>query len=256
MRTVNEFGLTISTSTQRELIDYLGKYLPHGKRSMVISGVNAHAVVSLYKNSSFKEGLKRSSIINIDGMSVVMALRFLGYKVAERVACPDLFHDMLNLASVSGYGVYFVGAREDILHASMNKLQQRYPALNILGYRSGYFQEHEEQSVIDEIVSKKPQMLFLAMPSPKKENFALRFAQTADGCIMLGIGGVLDIEAGMISRAPKWMQNLGLEWLYRLLQEPKRMWKRYLLGNIEFIYIVCKIKLKHSYSQWGRIFQN
>ena len=235
---VKQFNLNICTLQLSELVDAINQSINYETKPLIISGVNAYAIVTSKKDTVYRDYLNNSDIINIDGFSIVIALRFLGYQIKERSSCPDLFHKLLELAELKKYCVYFLGAQKFIVDKAAENLKKRYPALKIVGIRSGYFNEDEENEIVTDILDKRPTMLFLGMSSPKKDAFAYKYSKKFNVPIILGVGGVFDIEAGTIKRSPIWFQKNGMEWLFRLIQEPRRMWKRYLIGNIEFIYLV------------------
>ena len=244
INSIQAFSLNICPLPLSELVDYLDDSLVNNQKPVLISGVNAYAIVQSAKDKRYHDLLVDSTVVNIDGISVVMALRFLGHKVKERVSCPDLFHELVTLAQKRNYSIYLVGSKYEIVSSAVSNLQKRYPELQITGYDSGYYDAEKEKEIISDIASKKPKMLFLGMPSPKKEEFAFKCAEQYNIPLILGVGGLIDIEAGVIKRAPLWCQKIGMEWFYRFAQEPKRMWRRYLIGNLEFIWLVIREKFK------------
>ena len=244
INSIEAFSLNICPLPLSELIEYLDISLINHQKPVVISGVNAYAIVQSAKDKIYRDYLLDSTIVNIDGISVVMALRFLGHKVKERVSCPDLFHELVSLAQKRNYSIYLVGSKPGIVSSAVRNLQERYPELKIAGFDSGYYDAEGENKIIADIVLKKPEMLFLGMPSPRKEAFAFKCAEQYSIPLILGIGGLIDIEAGVIKRAPLWCQKIGMEWFFRFAQEPKRMWRRYLIGNLEFIWLVLRERFK------------
>jgi N-acetylglucosaminyldiphosphoundecaprenol N-acetyl-beta-D-mannosaminyltransferase len=241
---VKEFGLNICSLRMTELVDYLDKSLTENHKPILISGVNAYAIVQSYEDKIYHDYLLNSGVVNIDGISVVMALRFLGHNVKERVSCPDLFHELVKLAQKNQYSIYLIGSKYEIVSEAARNLQLRYPGLQVAGYESGFFDEEKEVKLAEDLNLKKPKMVFLGMPSPKKEAFAFRYAEKLNIPLILGVGGLFDIEAGMIKRAPLWTQRIGMEWFYRFIQEPRRMWRRYLIGNLRFISLVLRERIR------------
>ena len=177
-------------------------------------------------------------------MSMVWALRFFGNNIPERVACPDLAESLLRLAESKNYGVYFLGAKQEQLEAAIHNIQLNFPNLRITGFKNGYFDKEDEDIIVQTINQSKSEILFLGLPSPKKEFFVENYKQQLDVNYVLGVGGFFDILAGSIKRAPLWMQSAGLEWFYRFLQEPQRLLKRYFVGNLKFIQLVLIEKYK------------
>jgi N-acetylglucosaminyldiphosphoundecaprenol N-acetyl-beta-D-mannosaminyltransferase len=241
---IKEFGINICPLPMAELVNYLDESLAGNKSPIMISGVNAYAIVQASEDKIYHDYLLRSGVVNIDGVSVVLALRFLGHSVKERVSCPDLFHELVKLAQKKQYSIYLLGSKYEIVSEAARNLQVRYPGLEVAGFDSGFFDAEREKEIVKDLKLKKPKMLFLGMPSPKKEAFAFRNTEELNIPLMLGVGGLFDIEAGIIKRAPLWIQRIGMEWFYRFIQEPRRMWRRYLIGNIRFILLVLRERVR------------
>lgn len=206
--------------------------------------VNAAKIVSAQNNPALKESIVNCDLINADGQSVVWASRFLNRRLPERVAGIDLMEMLVKRSSEKGYRIFLLGAKEEIVSSVARKYTSVFGDKIIVGYRDGYFQESEEESVAREIAQCNADILFVAMSSPRKEIFLERYKQLIRTPFIMGVGGSFDVISGFVKRAPSWMQDLGLEWFYRLLQEPGRMWRRYLFGNSAFIYLVIKEKLR------------
>lgn len=204
--------------------------------------VNVAKVVNMRSDPALREAVNHCDIINIDGMGVVWGARLLGLDVPERVAGIDLFFRLLRLAEERGEAVFFLGARQAIVDEAVRRLRQRYPRLNIAGWHHGYFWDDEE-SVVREIADSGATMLFVAITPPKKEQFIHRWRDRLGVKFAMGVGGTFDIVAGKTKRAPKWMQRAGLEWLFRVMQEPRRMWKRYLVTNSKFAWLLLRARL-------------
>lgn len=215
-------------------------------RQIVQSGINAASILELKNNLDLAEAYNNSDLINIDGMSVVWALRFLGYKVPERVACPDLALKVIDMAERNNYSIFLFGAKEANLKAAVQNLKISYSNLNIAGYINGYFQQKDELAIVQYINNSNSDILFLGMPSPQKEFFVEKYKYQLKTKYILGTGGFFDILAGSLKRAPVWMQKIGMEWFFRFIQEPRRMWYRYFNGNIKFIWLVLCEKLKNQ----------
>jgi N-acetylglucosaminyldiphosphoundecaprenol N-acetyl-beta-D-mannosaminyltransferase len=207
--------------------------------------VNAGKIVQMQKDEQLRESVNNSDIINADGQAVVWAANFLNKPLKERVAGIDLMENLVELAYKNNYKIFLFGAKEEVVKEVATIYSKKYGSDIIAGYRNGYYQKEEEASIANEIVSSGANMLFVAITSPKKENFLYDFKKELKAVnFTMGVGGSFDVIAGLTKRAPKWMQNSGLEWFYRFVQEPKRMWKRYLVGNSKFIYLVFKEKFK------------
>jgi N-acetylglucosaminyldiphosphoundecaprenol N-acetyl-beta-D-mannosaminyltransferase len=241
MKTIAIFKIKVHPIKKLEFIDIIRENIEKGNQ-IVQNGINAASINELVKDENLEKALSNSDLVNIDGMSVVWALRFLGYKVPERVACPDLADEILKLAEEKSYGVFLFGAREESVISCVRKITETYPKIRITGYRNGYYNEEEESLIVSMINSSNAEILFLGLPSPRKEFFAETNKHVLIPRYILGVGGYFDIFSGLTRRAPRWMQNIGMEWFYRFVQEPRRMYKRYLFGNLRFILLILNEK--------------
>lgn len=205
--------------------------------------VNVAKLVHMRNDAQLRESVESCDIINIDGMGVVLGARFLGHDVCERVAGVDLFHELLAMSAREGLSVYLLGAQDEVVTATARKVEALYPGLQISGYHHGYFWD-DEAAMVEKIRASGAQLLFVAITSPKKENFINRWRDQLGVTFVMGVGGTFDVVAGKVKRAPLWMQKYGLEWLYRVMQEPGRMWKRYLTTNTKFAWLLLAEKFK------------
>jgi N-acetylglucosaminyldiphosphoundecaprenol N-acetyl-beta-D-mannosaminyltransferase len=197
-------------------------------------------MVRLRQDAHLRDSLLDCDLLLADGQSVVWASRLLRRRVPERVAGVDLFERLLELAARDGRSIYLLGARADVLATLQERLGERFPALKIAGARDGYFSDAEASTVAADIADSRADMLFLGMTSPKKEIFLGDYGETLSVPVLHGVGGSFDILAGVTKRAPLLWQRLGLEWLYRVLQEPRRLWRRYFTTNATFIALVLR----------------
>jgi N-acetylglucosaminyldiphosphoundecaprenol N-acetyl-beta-D-mannosaminyltransferase len=205
--------------------------------------VNAGKIVSLQDDKQLRESVNNSDLINADGQAVVWASKILNQPLKERVAGIDLMMNLVQLASERNHKIFLFGAKEEVVSKVAEIYSSQYGKEIIAGYRNGYFKKEEEPLIAKEIADSGAQMLFVAITSPIKENFLYNHrGLLKEVNFIMGVGGSFDVVAGVTKRAPSWMQKLGLEWFYRFLQEPKRMWKRYLIGNSKFILLVLKEK--------------
>jgi N-acetylglucosaminyldiphosphoundecaprenol N-acetyl-beta-D-mannosaminyltransferase len=204
-------------------------------------------VVNAQKDMELKESIVNCDIINADGQAIVWASRLFNTPLPERVAGIDLMESLVKLSAKKKYKIFFLGAKEEIVNTVVNFYSNEYGKDIIAGYRNGYFKKEEEQNVARQISDSNADILFVAMSSPKKEIFLNTYKDLIQTPFIMGVGGSFDVVAGHVKRAPLWMQKSGLEWFYRVIQEPRRMWKRYLFGNSEFIYLVLKEKGKQIF---------
>ena len=204
--------------------------------------INAAKIVKMKSDRKLREIVVSSDMISPDGQSIVWASRFLKKPLPERVTGIDLMQKLLKLASEKGYKVFLLGAKEEVICELKEKLKRELPNLNLVGCRNGYFSPAEEEGIVKEINEKKSDILFVGMSSPKKEYWMSKYQSDLKVPFCMGVGGSFDILVGKTKRAPRWMQRVGLEWFYRFLQEPTRMWKRYLVTNTLFIFYLLKEK--------------
>jgi N-acetylglucosaminyldiphosphoundecaprenol N-acetyl-beta-D-mannosaminyltransferase len=229
----------------KETISLIDKAIVE-KRAIHHVVINAAKVVNAQKDEALRESVVSCDIINADGQAIVWASRFLGKPLPERVAGIDIMANLVKLAAEKKYRIFFLGAKEDVVKEVVEVYTKMYSKEIIAGYRNGYFTKEDEQEIAKQIADSGASILFVAMSSPKKEIFLNTYKNLIQTPFIMGVGGSFDVVSGLVKRAPVWMQKWGLEWFYRVIQEPRRMWKRYLFGNSEFIYLVVKEKWK----QW------
>ena len=207
------------------------------RASHVVMTVNASHLCMMRRDPELARACRAGELTVADGMSVVWALRASGQTASERVAGVDLMARLLAAAGEHRLRVYFLGARSEVVKALVERSRAQYPGLEIAGFRDGYFSPDDHLSIVEEIRSSEPHMLFVGMPTPFKETWCERHRHRLGVPVIMGVGGSFDVLAGFIKRAPRWVQSLGLEWLWRLLMEPRKLWKRYLTTNSEFIWL-------------------
>jgi len=209
--------------------------------------VNAAKLVHMQSDPVLRESVISSDIINADGQAVVWAARILKRPLPERVAGIDLMANLVALAHRKKYRIFFFGAKEEVVKEVVSRYSREYSPEIIAGYRNGYYRKEQEAEIARQIADSKADILFVAITSPKKEIFLNTYKHLINTPFIMGVGGSFDVVAGITRRAPLWMQQSGLEWLYRVLQEPRRMWKRYLVTNTRFIAMIIKHKIKYEY---------
>lgn len=212
--------------------------------------VNAGKIVAMQTDQKLRQSVNNSDLINADGQAVVWASKFLNKPLRERVTGIDLMQKLVEIAYLKEYKIFFFGAKEEVVKNVVEKYEKLYSPKIIAGFRNGYYEKGEEKEIAQQIVDSGAQLLFVAITSPKKENFLNDNKEVLKKVnFIMGVGGSFDVVAGLTKRAPVWMQKNGLEWFYRFMQEPKRMWKRYLIGNTKFIILVLKEKMKQIRSK-------
>ena len=211
-----------------------------------------HVVISALKvnlmedDSELRRIINSCPLINADGASIIWAAKRLGIPLKERVTGCDLFQELVKVASVKGYKIYLFGAKEEVVTRVKSIFEQKYPGIQIAGYRNGYFTEADEPEIVKNMSESGADMMFVAFSSPKKEYWVNKYLNQLNIPFVMGVGGSFDIVAGVTERAPVWWQEHGLEWLYRFIQEPRRMWKRYIIGNARFVGLTYKYRARQK----------
>lgn len=230
-------GCAIDRLDLTETLAAIEEVIASGRFTQHMS-INAAKLVTMHDDARMREIIGECGLVNADGQSVVWASRLLGDPLPERVAGIDLMGALLGLAEQRGYRVYFLGARAEVLETALEHIREQHPDLQIAGARDGYFSEDGSAAVCAGIHNSRADLLFVAMTSPRKEYFLGEFGLDLGVPFVMGVGGSIDVIAGVTRRAPVAWQRLGVEWLYRLLQEPRRMFKRYAVTNTRFLLLV------------------
>jgi N-acetylglucosaminyldiphosphoundecaprenol N-acetyl-beta-D-mannosaminyltransferase len=238
MKRIELFGCPMDAATMDETVEWIGQRIAARQFTQHVV-VNVAKLVQLQSDAHLAESVRACDIVNIDGMGVVWGARLLGHDVAERVAGIDLFDRLLAHAATHGCPVFLLGGTGDIVERAAQVCRERHTGLEIAGYHHGYFWDDEE-AMVKAIRDSRARLLFVAITSPKKENFINRWKSELGVDFVMGVGGTFDVIAGKVKRAPRWMQRCGLEWLFRVVQEPRRMWRRYLGTNSRFALMLCK----------------
>lgn len=246
MRRIEICNIPVDALTMQETIDKIDAAIAR-KESIHHVVINAAKVVNAQEDEALRASIINCDIINADGQAIVWASRFLGKTLPERVAGIDLMESLVKLADHKKYRIFFFGAKEEIVAEVVNRYVTKYGSEIIAGYRNGYFSKEEEPAIARRIAESGADILFVAMGSPRKEIFLNTYKNEIKVPFIMGVGGSFDVVAGFVKRAPIWMQKSGLEWFYRVIQEPGRMWKRYLFGNSKFIYLVFQEKIKQLF---------
>jgi N-acetylglucosaminyldiphosphoundecaprenol N-acetyl-beta-D-mannosaminyltransferase len=237
------FGCEVDALTLDETVERVAEIVASGIPTQHVA-LNAQGVVAMQDDSKLREIVRRSGLVTADGQAFVWAARFLGRRIPERVAGPDLFVRLVSLAEALGYPIYVLGARQSVLEKACETLQRDHPDLVIAGSCHGFFAESETERIVDDIRKSQAMLLFVALPMPLREYWVAENLENLNVPFCMALGGGLDIIAGIVRRAPVWMRRAGLEWLFRLIQEPKKLWRRYLIGNMEFAWLVAKERFR------------
>ena len=231
-------GCAIDRLDMTGTLDAVEETIAAGRFTQHMS-INAAKLVTMHEDARMREIIASCGLVSADGQSVVWASRLLGDALPERVAGIDLMQRLLHVAEHRGHRVFFLGATPQVLARAVEAITFRHPRLHVAGSRDGYFGPEEEPQVRGEIRAAAPDILFVAMPSPRKERWVAAAAGLDVGFAM-GVGGSLDVLAGLVRRAPRPVQRLGLEWLFRLAQEPRRLLRRYVTTNTRFLALLIR----------------
>ena len=246
---IDFMNVTLHPLTMRETLAHLRDEM-HAGRAVTAVSLNVAKLVNLRHDSALRADLAAADLVLPDGMGIVWGARLLGLAVPERVAGIDLMDRMLETCAAEGWRPYFLGARPEVLERAVSAVRKRHPSLNFAGWQHGYFADVETASVVTAIQASGATCLFVGMPTPRKEQFLARHAAHLDMPFLMGVGGSLDILAGETKRAPLVWQNAGLEWLYRTIQEPRRMWRRYLTTNMKFAVLLAWFFVRRRVQQF------
>ncbi|AOI84507.1 WecB/TagA/CpsF family glycosyltransferase [Burkholderia cepacia] len=243
------FSCPIHLMSMNDTVDWIGARVEKRQFTQHVV-VNVAKIVKLQRDAELAASVRECDIVNVDGMGVVWGARLLGVPVPERVAGVDLFDRLLALAEAKGLPVYLLGATPEVVERVVAVTAARYPRLPVAGYHHGYFWD-DEQAVVDCIRRSGARLLFVAITSPRKENFINRWKSQLGVDFVMGVGGTFDVVAGKVRRAPLWMQRSGLEWAFRVIQEPGRMWKRYLSTNSRFLVMLTRAYVSRLFRRTG-----
>jgi N-acetylglucosaminyldiphosphoundecaprenol N-acetyl-beta-D-mannosaminyltransferase len=230
-------GLHFDTVSMDSAVSRCVEFCRAPRASHMVITANASHLCMMRNDPELTTACREGHLTVADGMSVVWALRASGQPVPERVAGVDLMARLLAAAGENRLSVYFLGARREVVTALVEQSRAQYPGIEIAGFRDGYFGPEDHQKIVDEIRASGAHMLFVGMPTPFKETWCARHSKDLQVPVIMGVGGSFDVLAGFITRAPRWVQSLGMEWSWRLLKEPRKLWKRYLTTNSEFIWL-------------------
>lgn len=236
---IEMMGCFIDNLSMEETLQTIEGFIHSGKPHQHVV-VNVDKLVKASRDEELRRIINECALINVDGMPVVWASRLLGKGLKERVAGVDLFEALMKRSAEKGWRVFLLGAKEDVVSGVKTLYEKKYSGLTVAGYRNGYWKPEEEAGVVEQIKEARADLLFVAISSPKKEHFLGRYQAEMKIPFAMGVGGTFDVAVGKVKRAPVWMQNAGLEWFYRFLQEPRRMFKRYFVDDMAFFWLLVK----------------
>jgi N-acetylglucosaminyldiphosphoundecaprenol N-acetyl-beta-D-mannosaminyltransferase len=239
---VDLLGCSVDILTMAETVER-ARHAMRERRRVQHVALNVAKFVNMRTDGVLRADVMGSDIIGIDGMGILLALRLFGVPTTERVPGIDLCWEVIKVCAEDGYRPFLLGATRGVLNGAANVIATTFPSIQIAGLRDGYFRPEEEGDVVEQIINSNADCLFIAMPTPRKERFLAAHRDRLGVPFIMGIGGSLDVIAGQVRRAPPMMQSMGLEWLYRIYQEPRRMWWRYAKTNTIFAGILIRAML-------------
>lgn len=227
-----------------EAVETIARLAALGGPSACVVTPNAQHVVLLESDANLRAAYAKADLVVADGASLVLASRLLGEKLRTRVAGVDLFEQLCGKAAELGLRVFLLGGRAGSAWLAASRLRQRFPRLIVAGTycpQLGFEDDERELRAIDEAIrAARSDLVFVALGAPKQECWMERYGRQSGAPVLIGVGGSFEIVGGVLRRAPRSLRRIGCEWLYRLLLEPRRLWKRYLVGNTRFLWIVLR----------------
>ena len=245
-------GVTVDPLTITELNKCIAKAVAQGER-WIIANHNLHSVYLYHRDPKMRAFFAKAQVVHIDGMSLVYWARVLGYPVTKqhRVTYVDWVHPLMAMAAAEGWRVFYLGGKPGVAARAAEKLRQQYPGL-VLETRHGYFTPEENDAVLEEIARFQPHVLMVGMGMPRQEHWVLDNLERISANAILTAGACFDYVAGVIPTPPRWMGRMGLEWLYRLWSEPRRLARRYLLEP----WFLVPLALRDLTARFRRVSQN
>lgn len=241
MKICNILGVNINVTNMEDTIEAIVNNLKKIKGNYICVS-NVHTSVMAYEDEEYRKIQNDGFMALPDGKPLSIVSKLKGFKEAKRVTGPDLMLELFNISEEKGYTHYFYGSTQDTLNELKTKLIEKYPKIKIVGMYSPPFRilyDEENETIIENINKTNADFLWTGIGAPKQEIWMYEHKDRVNS-LMIGVGAGFDYHAGKIKRAPGWMQQLSLEWFYRLLQDPKRLFSRYLNTNIKFIIYICK----------------
>lgn len=251
LRQVHLLGVFLNPLTIGQAVEQCVDWCRGGTGTRTVVTLNAAAIAAMRSDQDLRAACKGADLALGDGASMVLAARVAGERIPERVTGIDLMQRVVERAADEALSLFFLGATPLALDRMIRFYQKRYPGLRVAGFQHGFFDRSEQTALISQIRTSGADILFIGMPTPWKEVWAHQFRNSLGVSLIIGVGGSFDVVAGLIPRAPVWMQRTGLEWSWRLLCEPRRLWKRYLFGNSYFIFLMAGLAIRRLMRRKG-----
>lgn len=236
------FGVPVRAETMDQAVAGVERAVVERQPTLHLA-LNAAKISRIARDPEFREQVGGFDRVHADGAPVVWASRLLGRPLPERIAGIDLMLRLVDVAARRGFRPYFLGGRQEAVETCVARLRERHPQLEVAGFHHGFWHEGDasaERAVVEAVRASRADLLFVALPTPRKERFLLAHREELGVPFAMGVGGSFDVIAGLVKRAPLAWQKMGMEWAYRLLQEPGRMWKRYLVTNCHFAWLIAR----------------
>jgi N-acetylglucosaminyldiphosphoundecaprenol N-acetyl-beta-D-mannosaminyltransferase len=235
-------GVDIKIVNETGLFDRINDFARHDRPHKVMY-VNAHCMVISRNDETYRHILNNADLVYADGVSLVWGARLLGRSLPGRLTAADFMPRFFSLFAEKGLRVYMLGAEPGVAEAAAQRLQRDNPWLEIAGTHHGYFQEWEAERIIEGINKTHAQIVMVGMGVPYQEKWIEQHYEQMNASVIWGVGALFDFLSGRLARGPQWLLDSGFEWLCRLLTEPRRLWRRYLLGNVLFMWYVFRWRL-------------
>ncbi|MCD6386208.1 WecB/TagA/CpsF family glycosyltransferase [Candidatus Sumerlaeota bacterium] len=246
MKKINFLGIDVVNLTTAEFVDWVIERTKQRLQTF-ITYINAHCVNVAFRDAEYKKILRRADAVYADGQAIVQASKFLGYPLPERINAGDFFLEFCQRCAEEKLKMFLLGSDKKVAETIGKRLQSKVPELCIAGTHSGFFTPAQEPELISRINSASPDILLVGMGVPRQEKWVYKNRAQLSVPVIWCVGALFEYYAGVRARAPRWMRRCGLEWAFRLVLEPRRLWRRYLIGNPEFIARLLRYKLrKHS----------
>ena len=247
IRTVKILGTRLARTNIEDALTIIEEFITKGRKSQVCVS-NAYSLVLMQDDKEFRDITNSASLAVTDGKPLVWISKLYGEAIPERVAGSDLVYGLGKKSSEKRYKLFFLGSNPSTLGKMVENLKKMFPFVQIAGVHSPpfkkQFSEREDEKMIALINKVRPDVLFVGLGAPKQERWIWEHKDKLQVPVSIGVGAAFDFVAGTVKRAPKWMQQCGLEWLFRLCQEPGRLWRRYLIGNAIFLWLILKEYIK------------
>lgn len=236
---VSILDVMVDSVTMKEAVNAVERMIEEKKNALVATA-NAEMIMMTLKDRELKDILNHADLVVPDGAGTVWAARHLGFHMPERVAGFDLVQKLLARAPQKGLKIFFFGAAPGVAHKAKAAAEKKYPGISVVGVRDGYFKEAEEADIVEEIRRAHPDLLLVALGVPRQEKWIKKHLLALGVPVAIGVGGTFDVMAGIVKRAPVWMQRAKIEWLYRGVLQPKRIGRLMALPKFVFKVRSCK----------------